>query len=139
MKMNKSTAFVIIMALILCAYVFVLLIYARKAPVPPEEEEPAEVVEEPRIYSIPENVIPPVKEIEKAIKKTREEKEEEERELKHKITAALLYSENQRKPEEKDKSPKPQTTVVIPTKKEVKFPTYEERKASNSQGSVCVY
>ena len=141
MKMNKSIVFVIIMALILSAYIFfTLIIYARKTPAPYKEEGPAEIAQAPQIYSIPENAIPTVKEIEGTIEKTRKEKEEREGTIKQKRTAApRLYSENQQEPEEKDKPPKPQTTAVIPKKKEVKFPTYEERKASKSQGSICVY
>lgn len=142
MKINKITAITvtIIVTLTLAFIVIFWSIYKKiETAAVPESEAPQGIEikeDESKGYAIPENAIPTEADIENRINKDKERNSIAEqaqaarRSAREKVTPITA--------EEPVGQPK-KPAEAIPVKKEVKFPTYEERKAQESQSGTVSY
>lgn len=143
MKIDKFviTGVVMLGVLLIIAFnLFKIMAPKERAPQIAEGQVPAK--EGPYLnYAIPANAIPTVQDIEANMKKTEENKRlynevqgqiEKEKAISTEKEIAAVEEVVTASPKEKPQ----QKSVVLPQKKEVAFPTYEERQKTESRGIV---
>lgn len=139
---RKLGAIALIIILIIAAYLlFDNIKHAHEAPLlRPQEGVLSEKEEPPVIYAIPSNTIPTIEAIREQITQTGARKGVQ-REAGTKLQNII--------PQEAQSFPVTATTPgeavkksvikTLPEKKEVKFPTYEERRKNESAGGIVAY
>jgi|GEM_PF-2714040 len=147
MRNRKGIAALIVLMIVIIVSLYLFFLWAlgrntemRDAPKSADAEKIAES-EEAR-YSIPANAIPSADEIERSIVDD-EKKSEDTKKIQQQILKKTAGREEERKisPAQGAKEPSgaPEIAVKIPQKKEVVFPTYEERKANESKTGYVAY
>lgn len=143
MKIDKFVITGIVLLAILLIIAFNLFkIMSPKESAPQTAQAPVPTKEEPSLnYAIPANTIPTVQDIEANMKKTEETKRlynevqgqiESEKAVSPEKEIAQVEEIVTASPKEKPQ----QKSVILPKKKEVAFPTYEERQKTESMGIV---
>lgn len=141
-NMKDDRGRLILIAVIMAAFTSLVLLFTwavfKKAvgpalPVPETGQRPESAAGSRPSYTIPGNVIPTVSEIEGSIKKRTERTVAVKKALLRKIER---HRETQVAPESE---PAADGRRPIPEKKEVVFPTYEERKAAESRTGFIAY
>ncbi len=135
--MNKPYAIIaVILVIFICALVFWSIIQKiDTVTLPPNAAQP----EEGGVTPLPENAIPTIRNIEERIDLNREVQKAVEKAAQMPSRVKVEGGEEARIESPTPKETSNNTADGIPPKQEFRFPTHEEREASESQTGILAY
>lgn len=144
MSKNRSLAIITVMITVTTILIFIFLTIYKRGEIGPYNKTPeeAEIEEIVTSYDIPDNAIPTQAEIQEAIQKNKETAsfaKEKAVEKKPPVRQISQVSEPEPVPGAVGEAKKISAYAPLPAKKEVRFPTFTERKSRESSSSIAAY